>query len=125
MSTDVERLVTILNTLMERRGVSASRLAADLGVSHATMSRWLSQKDIPSPSSCQKLAEISGIPLERVLSFAGHMPRLPEGNVAELPEFREYVKVKYANELDDDLILMIEDLIERRRKRNNRHSQKK
>lgn len=37
-----------------------------------------------------------------------------------LPEFREYARQKYPNELDEDLITMIEDLIERRRtKRNN------
>ena len=36
------------------------------------------------------------------------------------PEFREYARQKYPNELDEDLITMIEDLIERRRaKRQN------
>jgi len=35
----------------------------------------------------------------------------------EWPEFREYAKRKYAAELDEDLITMIEDLIERRRRR--------
>ena len=35
-------------------------------------------------------------------------------------EFREYARQKYPNELDEDLITMIEDLIERRRaKRHN------
>ena len=33
----------------------------------------------------------------------------------KLPEFREYARQKYPNELDEDLITMIEDLIERRR----------
>jgi len=37
-----------------------------------------------------------------------------------LPEFREYARQKYPTELDEDLITMIEDLIERRRaKRHN------
>ena len=37
-----------------------------------------------------------------------------------LPEFREYALQKHPNELDEDLITMIEDLIERRRaKRHN------
>ncbi len=38
------------------------------------------------------------------------------------PEFREYALQKYPNELDEDLITMIEDLIERRRasNRNNK-----
>ena len=34
---------------------------------------------------------------------------------AEWPEFREYAQYKYPAELDEDLITMIEDLIERRR----------
>jgi len=38
----------------------------------------------------------------------------------KVPEFREYARQKYPNELDEDLITMIEDLIERRRaKRHN------
>ncbi|GAI21777.1 unnamed protein product, partial [marine sediment metagenome] len=35
----------------------------------------------------------------------------------KLPEFREYARQKYPNELDEDLITMIEDLIERGRRK--------
>ena len=35
----------------------------------------------------------------------------------ELPEFRQYARRKYRTELDEDLITMIEDLIERQRQR--------
>jgi len=35
----------------------------------------------------------------------------------ELPEFREYASRKYGGELDDDLITMIKDLIEREKQR--------
>ena len=125
MGTITESIITFLKELMERRGVSASRLASDLGLSHATVSRWLSGKDIPSPRSCQKLAEQSGVPLVRVLSIAGYMPSLPNWDEAELPEFREYVRKKYSREIDEDLIIMIEDLIERRRKRNERSRRRK
>ena len=38
-----------------------------------------------------------------------------EKPAAEWPEFREYARHKYPIELDEDLITMIEDLIERRR----------
>ena len=92
-----------------------SQLAANLGISHATVSRWLSGKDIPSVGSCRKLAEYSGVPLERVLSIAGHLPRVAEIAASEWPEFREYANQKYHDVLDEDLITMIEDLIERRR----------
>ena len=40
----------------------------------------------------------------------------------KLPEFREYARQKYPKELDEGLITIIEDLIERRRasNRNNK-----
>ena len=94
-----------------------SQLASDLGVSHATVSRWLSGKDIPNTRSCYKLAEYSGVPLEKVLSIVGHLPKIAEKTTPEWPEFREYARQKYPNELDEDLITMIEDLIERRRQK--------
>jgi len=63
------------------------------------------------------LAEYSGIPVEKVLSIAGHLSGVSEKPSTEWPEFREYARRKYPAELDEDLIAMIEDLIERRRAR--------
>jgi len=102
---------------MRRRKRLPSQLAADLDVSHATVSRWLSDKDIPNTRSCRKLAEYSGVPVEKVLSIVGHLPRVAETAPPEWPEFREYARQKYPDELDEDLITMIEDLIERRRRK--------
>ncbi|OGO24948.1 MAG: hypothetical protein A2144_08805 [Chloroflexi bacterium RBG_16_50_9] len=102
---------------MRRRKRKPSQLAADLGISHATVSRWISGADIPSTRSCKKLAEYSGVPAEKVLSIVGHLPGVAEKSPLEWPEFREYAKRKYPAELDEDLITMIEDLIERRRSR--------
>ena len=113
--------VAFLNELMRRRKRLPSQLAADLGISHATVSRWLSQADIPSTRSCRKLAEYSGVPLEKILSVTGHMPTVAETNMNQWPEFREYARYMYPDELDEDLITMIEDLIERRRKRRYDH----
>ena len=117
MSTEDVPIVSFLKELMRRRKRLPSQLAFDLGVSHATVSRWLSNKDIPNTRSCQRLAEYSGVPLGKVLSIAGYLPRVAETEPAEWPEFREYAHQKYPNELDEDLITMIEDLIERRRGR--------
>jgi len=122
MSMREVTIVSFLNEVMRRRKRLASQLAADLSVSHATVHRWLSGDDVPSIRSCQKLAEYSGVPLEKVLSIAGHLPRLAETGPPEWPEFGEYARRKYPNELDEDVINMIEDLIERRRKR--RYSEK-
>lgn len=110
-------LITFLRDLMRRRKRLPSQLAADLGVSHATVSRWLSGEDIPSIKSCRRLAEYSGTSLDKILSIAGHLPIMYETKSSEWPEFREYARQKYTSELDDDLITMIEDLIERRRGR--------
>lgn len=100
---------------MQRRQRKPSQMAADLGISHATVSRWISGEDIPSPRSCHKLADYSGVPVEKILSLVGHLPGVAEKPPNEWPEFREYARQKYPVELDDDMITMIEDLIERRR----------
>ena len=105
---------------MRRRKLSASQFAADLGVSGATVSRWLSGKDVPNSWSCLMLAEYSGVAVEKVLAIAGHLPMLTEAGSVELPEFREYARKMYPIELDEDLITMIEDLIERQRERRYR-----
>ena len=94
-----------------------SQLAAAVGVSHATVSRWLHHQDTPNIRSCQRLAAYSGVPVEKVLYLAGHLPRITEKAPIDWPEFRDYARQMYPNELDDDMITMIEDLIERRRGR--------
>ena len=99
---------------MHRRKRKPSQLATDLGISHATVSRWISGYDVPNTGSCQKLANYSGVPVENVLSIVGHITKI-SGKRIEWPEFREYAKKMYPEELDEDLITMIEDLIERRR----------
>ena len=102
---------------MRRRKRLPSQLAAELGVSHTTVRRWLSSEDVPSTSSCKRLAKYSGVPPQKVLSISGHLPEIADGASSNLPEFREYAQQKYPSELDEDMITMIEDLIERRRQR--------
>jgi len=115
MSTDNSDTISFLKDLLRRSRLLPSQLAVALGISHATVGRWLSGSDIPSPRSCRKLAEYSGTPLERVLSITGHLPRILETVPSDWPEFRDYARRKYPDELDEDMITMIEDLIERRR----------
>ena len=117
MSTQEVPIASFLKEVMRRRKRLPSQLAADLGISHATVSRWLSGADTPSIKSCRRLAEYSGVPLEKILSIVGHLPKVAEAETPEWPEFREYAQLKYPDELDEDLITMIEDLIERRRGR--------
>ena len=117
MNTKEVPIVSFLKEVMRRRKRLPSQLASDLDISHATVSRWLSGADIPSTKSCRRLAEYSGVPLEKILSVVGHLPVVAEVAHPEWPEFREYARQMYPNELDDDLITMIEDLIERRRQK--------
>lgn len=117
IAINMEDLVGYLRSLTHKRGITPSQLAKQVGVSHATMSRWLAGKDVPSPKSCARLAEYGGVNPEWVLSLARHLPVLQTAGTTEWPEFREYARLKYPQELDDDLIAMIEDLIERRRKK--------
>jgi len=117
MSTQEVPIVSFLREVMRRRKRLVSQLAADLGVSHATVGRWLSGSDTPNTRSCQRLSEYSGVSLGKVLSIVGHLPKVAETAPHEWPEFREYARQKYPDELDEDLVTMIEDLIERRRSR--------
>jgi transcriptional regulator with XRE-family HTH domain len=110
--------IAFLQALMRRRGRLPSQFATDVGVSHTSVSRWLSGKEKPSFSSCVKLANYTGVPLQRVLYIVGYLTPAEETPASELPDFREYVNRKYPQELDDDLVTLIEDLIERRRGRN-------
>jgi transcriptional regulator with XRE-family HTH domain len=117
MNTDNVPIVLFVREVMRRRKRLPSQLATDLGISHATVGRWLSGSDTPNIRSCQRLAEYSGTPLGKVLSIAGHLPGVAKTAPLDWPEFREYARQKYPDELDEDLITMIEDLIERRRSR--------
>ena len=115
MSTQEVPIVAFLKELMRRRKRLPSQLAGALGISHTTVSRWLSGKDVPSTRSCRQLAKYSGTSLQEILSITGHLPAIMEQEPLKWPEFREYAQHKYPKELDEDLITMIEDLIERRR----------
>jgi transcriptional regulator with XRE-family HTH domain len=107
-----------LKQLIERKNILPSKLADNVSVSRATMSRWLSGKDVPSIDSCYRLSKFSGVPILRILNMAGYQGvGEKEMPADQWPEFSEYARVKYPDELDEDLISMIEDLIERRRRK--------
>ncbi len=110
-------MANFLRDLMRRKNRVASTLAKDIGVSHPTVGRWLSGQDAPSPASCARLAEYSGVPLEKVLTLAGHFPQMPQTAPADWPEFREYIERKYPG-ADGDLVDVLEAYLERRRATN-------
>ena len=73
MNTREFPFLEFLNDLMRRRKCRPSRLASDMGISHITVSRWLSGVDVPGPRSCKKLAEYSGTPLESMHAMLGYL----------------------------------------------------
>ena len=113
-----ESFVNLLKEVMQRKKLRPQQLANHLGVSHASVSRWLSGKDMPRARSCQKIAEYAGVSLEKILYVTGQIPSRVHMNM-ELPAFREYALKKYPSELDKDIITMIEHLIELRSQRTN------
>lgn len=110
-------IAAFLKELMTRRRRLPSQLAVDLGVSHTTVSRWLSGADSPNIRSCYQLARYSGEPLPKILHLAGHLPEMVQDKASQLPAFAEYARRKYPAELDEDLITVIEELIRRRQQR--------
>lgn len=115
--TGQDGVIPFIEELMRRRNRVPTQIAADLGVSHPTVFRWLAGSDVPSTASCRKLARYSGVPVQKVLAMAGHLPHVEQTVPVEWPEFREYALQKYPYELDEDLVAIIEELIERRRVR--------
>jgi transcriptional regulator with XRE-family HTH domain len=86
MGTLQDQIRKFLEELMSRRHRLPSQLASDLGVSHATVGRWLHGEDLPSPRSCQLLAEYSDMPLEEILSIAGYLPGRGDARPESRPE---------------------------------------
>ena len=117
--TDSE-IIDFLQELMRRRGRLKAQLAADLGVGHPAVYRWLTGIDVPTPASCRKIAEYSGVPLLQILAKAGHMPKAPVIPADQLPELRDYARGKYPDEIDEDLALALEYLIRLRRERRSK-----
>ena len=116
MSTESDSpLVTFLREIMRQRRRLPSQLAADLGISHATVSRWLHGIDVPSTRSCRRISGLTGVPLQKILALSGHVPAIAEAPPDTWPEFGEYARRKYAAELSEDLIITIENLITQRR----------
>ena len=60
--------------VLRQRRIRASHFAVKIGVSHATVGRWLKGEDVPCAKSCYKVAEFTAVPVEDVLRAAGHIP---------------------------------------------------
>ena len=123
MSNEESSIVQFLKNLLLSHKQSISGLAADLGVSHSTVSRWISAKYKPDTRSCLRLAEYSGIPLEKILNATGQLPKKTDIEPLRWPEFREYAEKRYPDMLSEDIITMVEGLI--KSKKNGKHKRQR
>ena len=110
-------IVDFIKDITAQRGLSLRGLARETGINASTLSRWREGKQVPSPESCKILADYLSVSTEHILALAGHLRPLHKEDKESLPEFREYATRRYPDELDEDIIVMIEDLIRRRRRR--------
>ena len=83
-------LITWLKKVIEERQILPFYLAKMLGISHATVSRWLHGKDKPTPRHCEQLAKLTGEHVLKILFIAGHLADMPELTVV-YPPFRAYM----------------------------------
>jgi len=104
-------LARYLESQLKQRDINYSQMARQLGVSHATIHRWLTGSDIPDAASCGKLAEWSGEPLHYILYIAGHTDVPLDRNGNDLPGFRRYLTMKYAGVFPDELVTVLEGMI--------------
>jgi transcriptional regulator with XRE-family HTH domain len=59
---------------LDRRDWSKADFANRLGVANGDVSRWVNNKRIPSPASCDRIADVLGVDVDVVLVQAGHRP---------------------------------------------------
>jgi transcriptional regulator with XRE-family HTH domain len=71
-----------LRPLLVARNMRQGQLARRIGVAESTVSRWLSDRNVPEPEQCAAIAQVLRIPLTDVLRAAGH----PVPNGEEQPE---------------------------------------
>lgn len=67
-----------LKKQLARRDWIAADLARRLPASEGTVSHWLRGERIPKPISCDKIADVFGIPTAEVMRVAGHLHDEPQ-----------------------------------------------
>ncbi|CAN5793281.1 hypothetical protein BH23ACT12_BH23ACT12_19260 [soil metagenome] len=98
----------------EELGLGQGQLAARVGVTQQTISRWENGDVVPPPKRLAKLAEALGLDLDRLLAYGGYLPNAaawPRWHVLNL--FYEQV----ADLSDEELVILIERVMKEMRRR--------
>lgn len=77
MSTEKERAEHFgkwLREVLKQRGLSQTELARQMEKNKGVVGNWVRGDRLPSPESCDRLADVLLISLDRVLAEAGHRP---------------------------------------------------
>lgn len=74
-----------VNRAIREHGITPNRLAANAGLSHTIVLRYLNGRALPGPDACRKLAKAVGVDPLSMLELAGH---LDAGGSDELRESR-------------------------------------
>lgn len=75
------------------REMSQSELARRMETSHTTISNWISGKRVPTTGSCDRISDVFHIPLDTVLTKAGHRVEMPSEWPADVAEVAETMRL--------------------------------
>jgi transcriptional regulator with XRE-family HTH domain len=73
-----ETIANYISEFLQREGRQVGWLANKIGVHRTTISRLLHKKVLADPRTCRALAEVMGLPAEKVLTAAGYLPTEPD-----------------------------------------------
>lgn len=103
---------TLLEGLLDSRRYSNGELANEIGVNRRTLSCWKAGKTTPNLRSCKKLAQYSGLSLDKVLLLTNKRRWQAVYCAHICSGFEDYTRARYPKEIAEDLMTMTEDLIE-------------
>lgn len=96
MSTDRSRAEYFgkwLGGILRQRNITQTELARQMKKSKGTVGNWVRGERLPSPASCDQLADVLVLPLEHVLAEAGYpVTRSDPGPVTSEAQLVELVR---------------------------------
>lgn len=107
-----------LSDQMRSRDWNQVELAAKIGTHSSVVSRWVRGERVPDTKSIDKIADVFGLPVDVVLTVAGHRPNVEDLDVDDPRELLAE-RIRRIELRDDDISIMNSNLDawERRNKR--------
>jgi transcriptional regulator with XRE-family HTH domain len=86
-----EAISGLIREFLEREDRGIGWLAERINVHRTTVSRILHKRVLADPTTCRALAEVIGMPPDKVLSLAGYLPSEEDTPQIEDPELGFYL----------------------------------